>query len=157
MDGGDQSATGSGEGAERLALVCADAAERQEPIKAALQQLGYTLHIAKDGAEAIDVMRKNPYEVVVLDEEFQGSSALDNPVLRAIAAMAMPVRRYILVALVGRELKTGDNVTAFAKSVNAVVNTNDLPQLAAILRRAVAENNEFYRVFRQVLHETGKR
>ena len=142
---------------ERLALVCADDAGRQAAIRAALEQLGLSLQIAKDAAEAIDVLRKNAYEVVVLDEEFQGATPLDNPVLKAIAVMPITMRRYVLVALVGKDLKTSDNMTAFAKSVNVVINLADLPQLAGILRRAIADNNEFYRVYRQVLREAGKR
>ena len=93
----------------------------------------------------------------VLDEEFQGATPLDNPVLKAIAVMSITVRRYVLVALVGKDVKTFDNMTAFAKSVNVVVNVNDLPQLVGVLRRALADNNEFYRVYRQVLREAGKR
>lgn len=142
---------------ERLALVCADHADRQTAIKGALEQLGFTLQIAKDAAEATDVLRKSAYEVIVLDEEFQGATPLDNPVLKAIAVMPITVRRYVLVALVGKDVKTFDNMTAFAKSVNVVVNVNDLAQLVGVLRRALADNNEFYRVYRQVLREAGKR
>jgi len=141
----------------RLALVCADQADRQTAITGALEPLGLTLQFAKDAPEAIDVMRKNAYEVIVLDEEFQGATPLDNPVLKAIAVMPITVRRYVLVALLGKDVKTFDNMTAFAKSVNVVVNVSDLPQLAGILRRALADNNEFYRVYHQVLRETGKR
>jgi hypothetical protein len=71
--------------------------------------------------------------------------------------MAMSMRRYIFVGLLGREYKTFDNMMAFAKSVNMVVNVNDLPHLAAILRKSVIENNEFYRVYREVLAAAGRR
>jgi hypothetical protein len=37
------------------------------------------------------------------------------------------------------------------------VNVNDLPHLAAILRKSVIENNEFYRVYREVLAAAGRR
>jgi hypothetical protein len=71
--------------------------------------------------------------------------------------MPMSIRRYMYVALLGRTYKTFDNMAAFARSVNVVVNLNDLPHLQAILRKGITENNEFYRVFREMLAEVGKR
>jgi CheY-like chemotaxis protein len=141
----------------RLALVCEDAAERQAVIKPALEQLGFTMVAAKNPAEAIERMRRDTYEVVILDEQYQGATPLDNPVLATIRSMPMSARRYMFVALLGREFKTFDNMMAFAKSVNVVVNLNDLPHLPAILRKGIADNNEFYRVLRGVLQETGRR
>jgi hypothetical protein len=46
---------------------------------------------------------------------------------------------------------------AFARSVNVVVNLNDLPHLPAILKKGITDHVEFYRTFRQVLSEAGKR
>jgi hypothetical protein len=69
----------------------------------------------------------------------------------------MSQRRWSFVALVGREFKTFDNAMAFARSVNVVVNVNDLPHLPAILKKGITDHVEFYRAFRQVLTETGKR
>ena len=63
----------------------------------------------------------------------------------------------IFVALLGKEFKTSDNMTAFAESVNIVVNVNDIPQFQTIIQRGVVDNDQFYRVFRQVLQEAGKR
>lgn len=142
---------------QRLALVCEDAHERQAVIKAALEQIGFTMHAAKNAEEAVERMRRDPYELIVIDEQFQGSTPLDNPALAGLRAMAMATRRYMFVALLGREYKTFDNMMAFARSVNVVVNPNDLPHLAAILAKSMNDNNHFYRVFREVLAEAGKR
>lgn len=142
---------------QRLALVCEDASERQAVIKAALDQIGFTMHAAKNADEAVERMRRDTYELVILDERFQGSTHLDNAVLAAVRGMPMATRRYMFVALLGREYKSFDNMMAFARSVNVVVNPNDLPHLPAILVKAMNDNNQFYRVFREVLAEAGKR
>ncbi len=142
---------------QRLALVCEDASERQAVIKAALDQIGFTMHAAKNADEAVERMRRDTYELVILDERFQGSTHLDNAVLATLRGMATATRRYMFVALLGREYKTFDNMMAFARSVNVVVNPNDLPHLPAILVKAMNDNNQFYRVFREVLAEAGKR
>lgn len=141
----------------RLALVCVDEGDRQSAVTAALTELGYAVHAPAGAEDAIDRMRKNAYEVVVVDETYEGVSALDNTVLQALAGMSMSVRRYMFVALIGADLKTLDNGAAFARSVNAVVSANDVVQLTPILRRAIAENDSFYRVFREVLQAAGKR
>lgn len=156
MAGSEQTGTTFDEN-QRLGLVCAEVPDRQAAIKGALEQLGYAVRVAAGASDAIEGMRKDPYEVVVLDEEFQAEPGADNPVLQALRAMPMAVRRYIFVALVGREYKTLDNSTAFARSVNVVVSLNDLAQLGPILKRGVADNAQFYRVFREVLQEVGKR
>ena len=141
----------------RLVLVCVDDASRQNVIKAALDQLGFTMYAAKSAEEAVERLRRDPFEVAIVDEQFQGSSGLDNEVLQALQTMPMSIRRYMFVALLGRTYKTFDNMLAFSRSVNVVVNLNDLPHLPAILRKGITENNEFYRAFREMLAEVGKR
>lgn len=148
----------AGEGFEsRLALVCEDAPERQAVIKAALEQLGFAMLSVKSAEEAIGRMRRDVYELVIIDEQYQGATPLDHPILAALRTLAMSQRRWMFVVLVGREFKTFDNAMAFARSVNVVVNVNDLPHLPAILKKGITDHVEFYRTFRQVLTEAGKR
>ena len=141
----------------RLALVCEDAPERQSVIKAALEQIGFAMLAPKNAEDAIQRVRRDTYEVVIIDEQYQGAGPLDNPVLTAIRTMQMSQRRWMFVMLLGRQFKTFDNAMAFARSVNVVVNLNDLPHLPAILKKGIAEHVDFYRVFRQVLAEAGKK
>ena len=141
----------------RLALVCEDAPERQAVMKTALEQIGFTMLPVKNADEAIARLRRDVYELVIVDEQYEGATPLDNRVLAAVRAMAMSHRRWMFVALLGREFKTFDNVVAFARSVNVVVNLNDLPHLPAILKKGITEHVEFYRAFRQVLTDAGKK
>ena len=143
--------------AQRLVMVCEDTPERQAIIKAALDQVGLTMFPVKTTEEAVERLRREVFEVLILDEQFQGSTALDNEVLQAVQTMQMAQRRYMFVILLGREYKTFDNMMAFARSVNVVVNLNDLPHLPAILRKGLQDNNDFYRVFREMLVEVGRR
>ena len=141
----------------RPALVCVDDASRQEAVANALKELGYAPETPSSVDNALDRMRKTAYEIVVVDETFQGATPLDNGVLKGLGAMSMMARRYMFVALIGKSLPTLDNATAFARSVNAVFSYGDLDQLAPILKRAIADNDAFYRVFREVLKAAGKR
>jgi ActR/RegA family two-component response regulator len=143
--------------AVRPALVCVDDASRQAAVTDALKELGYAPETPSSVDNALDRMRKTAYEVVVVDETFQDATSLDNGVLKGLGAMSMMVRRYMFVALIGKSLPTLDNATAFARSVNAVFSYGDLDQLGPILQRAIADNDAFYSVFREVLKAAGKR
>jgi CheY-like chemotaxis protein len=141
----------------RLALVCVDAADRLAPVHSALRELGYTVHVSSSAPDALERIRKNTYEVIVLDEGFHGATEHDNAVLQALQGMPMSIRRYIFVVLMGRRSGTFDHMMAFAQSVNLVLQVSDLSQLKAILTRGIGDNDRFYRVYREVLREVGKR
>jgi predicted Zn finger-like uncharacterized protein len=140
----------------KLALVCDSDPERQVMIVAALRELGYKAHMAPGPREALSWVYQNRYEVLLLHEEFAGGSPERNEVLSGLAAMQMATRRHMCVGLCGRGLRTMDNMTAFHKSVNFVVNERDCPRLKSIIRTAVADNDQFYRVFRETLKQVGK-
>ena len=139
------------------ALICVDDGDRRGAVRRALEQLGYGVETPADAEEAVDRLRKVAYQVVIVDQTYNGGTPLDNVILNALNAMAMSVRRHVFVALLASDVKTLDNASAFARSVNVVVHTDDLAQLAPLLRRAVADNDAFYRVFREVLQAAGKR
>ena len=88
-----QAGEGSGGYEARLALVCEDAPERQSVIKAALEQIGFAMLAPKGAEDAIERVRRDTYEIVIVDEQYQGASPLDNPVLGAIRTMPMSQRR----------------------------------------------------------------
>ena len=140
----------------RPALMCVDDDERRKAVRAVLKQLSFDPETPGDPTEAVDSLRKIAYHVVVVDEAYGGAGAADNLVLKALATMTMSVRRYMFVLLIAAGVKSFDHATAFARSVNAVVNPNDLTQLGPALRRAIIDNDAFYRVFREV-QAAGKR
>lgn len=142
---------------QRLALICIDDPDRQSQMSAALQELGYRPHVGQNAADVFERLRKNSYEVVAVDETYQGSGPHDHEVLKHLQWMPMSTRRYMFVALLGPELKTFDNMSAFTRSVNVIVNYADVAKVKPILERGISDNDQFYRVFRQVLQEAGKR
>jgi len=139
----------------KLAMVCIDSAPQRATVKTALDGLGYTVHIPLKPEDAVQRIRANRYELVIIHEDY-GGSAESNLVLQTIQPMTMPLRRHMCVGLVGNQFRTFDNLTAFAKSVNFVVADRELPKIRGIARQAVAENDQFYRVFRESLRDAGK-
>jgi hypothetical protein len=154
---GDPPALESYDPNQRLALLCVDDADRLAEVSAAVQELGCRPHMGGEPAEVLDRLRKHRYEIVVVDEVYRGSTPHDHPVLRALQWMPMTTRRDMLVVLLAADVVTFDGMTAFARSVNVVVDHHDVAHVKSILERAMAETEEFYRVFRQVLQAAGKR
>lgn len=140
---------------QKLALICFDEPQRQTGVKAALEALGYTVHVPDKPEDAIQRIRQNKYEVVLLHEAY-GGSVENNLVLQTLQPMAMPLRRHMCVGLVGKSFRTLDNMMAFAKSVSFVVAERELAKIKAITRQAVSGNDQFYRVFREALRDAGK-
>jgi hypothetical protein len=139
----------------RLAMICLTQAALVEPVKAQIATMGYTVRTPATPDEALQRIQQEKFEVVLIDELF-GGSAEANTLYTTIRSMVMPLRRHMCVGLVGKNFKTFDNMTAFAKSVTFVVAENDLGRIKEVVQRGMAENDEFYKTFRAVLKEAGK-
>ena len=139
----------------KLGLICIDSAPQRATVKTALDGLGYTVHIPLKPEDAVQRIRANRYELVIIHEGY-GGSAESNLVLQTIQPLTMPLRRHMCVGLVGDQFRTFDNLMAFGKSVNFVVADRELSKIRGIVRQAVAENDQFYRVFRESLRDAGK-
>jgi protein involved in sex pheromone biosynthesis len=62
----------------------------------------------------------------------------------------------IFVALISGQLRTADNMAAFNKSVNLIVNTGNIDDIGAIIKRSVTENEAFYHVYKDMLRQKGR-
>src|SRR5438093_3103460 len=127
----------------KLAMVCFDSATQRATVKTALDGLGYTVHIPLTPEDAAHRVRANRYELVILHDEYGGSTQ-SNMLLQTIQPMTMVLRRHMCVGLVGREFRTFDYLTAFTKSVNFVVADWELSKIRGIVHQAVTENDQFY-------------
>jgi len=139
----------------RLALVCLPTPQQLAPVQAALQELGYTVQLPAKPEEALEQIAQNRYELVLIHEAY-GGSVEQNQTLKAIQTMAMPLRRHMCVGLIGAQFKTADHMMAFAKSVHFVMAEADLGTIKTVARRAVTDNEHFYKAFREGLLEAGK-
>jgi hypothetical protein len=142
------------EGGQKTALVCDE--KNKDVVKSALSELDYRVSIASSFEDAINKMRFTLYDVIILNEEFDKGTPENNAVLKYIQPMAMPTRRKIFFAMLGKNFRTFDNMTAFVKSANLVINIKDMQNLRNIIKKSVADNEAFYKVFKESLREAGK-
>jgi CheY-like chemotaxis protein len=133
------------------ALVCeSDPAER-EKISSALRLMGYQITEPDSIKDAVKNMRFHIYDVVVVNENFDTENPDTNIVLNSLANLNVGTRRQIFVALLSGRFRSMDNMTAFNKSVNVIVNMKNIDDISGILKRSITDNTAFYHVFKEAM------
>ncbi len=135
----------------RKALVCTGELHRGA-IARQLTQNGYQVFVAQDTGQAIDRMRENQLEVVLLDPEFDSAEQGAAFVIREVNVLRPAQRRRLFFVLLSPLQRTMDAHAAFLHNVNAIVNFKEIDDLFGILEHALREYNELYKEFNQALH-----
>jgi len=143
------------EGAE-TAMICESDPAMKEKIGNAVKSLGYQITEPATAKDALKYMRFHVFNVVILNENFDSSDATANDVLNYLANLNMSTRRRIFVALVSGSFRTSDNMAAFNKSVNLIINTSNIDDVGTIIKRGVADNDAFYHIFKETLRKKGR-
>lgn len=138
------------------ALICESEETARGKVSSALKNMGYQTTEAASAADALKAMRFHLYDVVMVDENFDPSTPGRNDVLAYLETLAMSTRRQIFVALISDTYRTMDNMVAFNKSVNTVINLKNIDDVEKILRGAVAESAAFYRIMKETLRKMGR-
>jgi hypothetical protein len=141
---------------DKTSLVCTDPLTT-ETVRTTLKAMGYKSHVVETSEMAIERMRYTSYDVVMVQDTFAGGSLQTNAILAYLATLPMAQRRNSFVCLIGESFKTLDAMQAFAQSVHVVVNPVDLPNLAAILRKSIAEFDLLYKVYKDAVEAQGIR
>jgi len=138
------------------ALLCEYDLGVKQKIRRLLEQMDYHVVEAASARNALKYMRFHVYDLVLVNEAFEAANSDSNHVLQYLSQLPIAVRRNMFVVLLGKGLRTTDNMLAFNKSVNLVVNLKDMDDMEKILKGALKEHNTFYEVFMQSLKKTGR-
>ena len=138
------------------ALLCEPEPAIRSKIITALYNMGYHTTAPQTYKDTLKQMRFHVFDMVVLNERFGTRDPDMNSVLKYLDRLNMSVRRNIFLTLITDRFRTMDNMAAFNKSVNLIVNLKNINEIEKILRRGVADNKAFYRVFKESLVKTGR-
>jgi hypothetical protein len=141
---------------DKTSLICADPTVG-EVVRTTLRELGFKFHTTESSELAIERTRYNAYDIIVIQENFAGSTLKSNVVLNYLVHLPMPQRRYSMIVVIGSGFKTLDAMQAFSYSVQLVVNTMDLPNLTAILKKSWSEFQNLYKVYKDVFAGLGEK
>ena len=131
---------------KRKALLCTSEKLREQ-IGRSLTEGSYQVFVAEDTRQAIETMRANQLDVVLLEPEFDAVEQGAAFVVREINVLRPAQRRRLFFVLLSPSLRTMDAHSAFLNNVNAVVNLSDVTDLTRLLEVSLREYNELYREF----------
>ena len=143
------------EGVE-TALICEPDEAVRAKIQTALKNMGYLITAPKNAREVLKQMRFHVFELVVINEMFDSPDPDQNNILRYLERLKMDTRREMFVVLITNRFRTMDNMTAFVKSVNLVINLSNIDEIEKIMQRAITDNTAFYKVFKESMVKAGK-
>jgi response regulator RpfG family c-di-GMP phosphodiesterase len=135
----------------RKILICANAEYRQG-LAEQLSQSGFQVFLAQDTRQAVESMRDNRMDVVLLDQEFDPAEQGAAFVTREVSILRPAQRRRVFFVLLSPVLRTMEAHTAFLNNVNAIVNTKDIAEVPRVLEHALREYNELYKEFNAALN-----
>ena len=139
---------------DQLALILDD--KNKEVWTKALEEKEFKIQYAKSPEHAVHKMKFTNFHFVALNENFGNVTLETSPCYQTLIEMPMEIRRNIFFALVGVNFKSLNNMQAFQKSANVVINEKDLGKLGDILKKSISENEIFYKVYKETLHAMGK-
>ncbi len=149
-----QTAGRGGWGNHRRSLVCA-APEHRYAVARVLVENGYEVFVAEDTTQAIERMREDHMDVVLLAPDFdpqeQGAAFIN----REMSALRPVARRRTFFVHMMPDVRTGDAHAALIRSANFVLNPAEIEELPRALDRAIRDYNELYRNFNQALQLQG--
>lgn len=135
----------------RTSLVCVTENEMKDKINVCLSGIDFHNSSADNAREALKKMRYHTFDLVVIDELFDCRSINANGVLIFLQHLPMSIRRHVFVILISGNFRTMDNMQAFNKSVNLIVNRKNMDDFKKILLRGIADNDVFYRVYKRAV------
>ena len=136
---------------DNTALVCIDHQQYQKLIVPQLIDMSYKVHLGLFEEDVLLKLSTYNYNVVIVYENFKGSTAQTNPVLANLIKRPGNQRRDHFVVLLSHRFATNDAMSAFVQSVDQIVNVADLANFKPVLRRGVAQYRELYQAFHETL------
>ncbi len=138
------------------AMVCENDLSMRQKIRDNLKTLNFNVIEPATSKEALKYTTFQTFNVIVINENFVAEKDGINMVLKYLDGLEMSVRRQIFVVLISSTFATMDYMNALNKSVNLIINKDEISELGLILKKEMEENEYFYHVFNDFQRKLGK-
>lgn len=138
------------------AMICVQDKDICELLIKDLVRMDYDVVAPTTFKEALRYMRFHIFNVIIVDENFDTDVWEVNYVLNYIAEQIMPVRRQTFVVLISEAYPTMDNMRAYNKSVDLIINKKEIPEAGIILKKEISDSKDFYFLFKETIRKYGK-
>jgi hypothetical protein len=149
MGAASKSAHG-GDHEHRRALICASS-EHRFAVARALVENGYEAFVAEDTTQAIERMREDRMDIVLLDPQFDIQEQGAAFIKREVSALRPAARRRLFFVHLLPDARSGDQHAAFVNHANLTINPAEIEEMPYVLERAIRNYNELYRDFNRAL------
>jgi len=140
----------------KIALICESDKNVKEKIKPVLDFMEYHIVETDSARDAIKKLRYNSFNIILINEEFDTQDPDANGILIYLSRMQMQERRKIFVALLCQRFQTLDHMMALHKSVNMIINLENLNEFEKILKHGLSDSDMFYRLYMENLKNAGR-
>lgn len=140
----------------KTALVCEQDNAILEQMTSVLEVMEYYITVPTSARDALKKMRYHTYDLVILNETFDTPDPDSNGVLIYLERLNMAIRRNIYVTMLSSRFRTMDHMAALNRSVNLIINLQNITDFGKIVNRGLADHALFYRVYRDVLKKMGR-
>ncbi len=132
--------------AHHRVLICAEA-EHRFSVARALVENGYEAYVAEDTAQAIERMREDQMDVVILDPNFDQQERGAAFIKREVFALRPAARRQLFFVHLTPDARSGDQHLAFINHANLTINPTEIEEMPLVLERSIRSFNDLYRDF----------
>src|SRR5437588_9001744 len=136
---------------DNTALVCFDHQQYHKVVVTQLIDMTYKVHLGLFEEDVLLKLKTYNYDVVIVSENFKGSTLQTNPILAELTRRPDAQRRQHFVVLLSQRIPTNDAMSAFVHSVDQIINITDLANFKPVLRRGVSQHRELYSSFNEML------
>lgn len=140
----------------KTTLLCEFDPALKKKIAETLEIMEYHITEAQNVRDALKKMRYHNYDLIVVNEDFDTNNTDSNGILIYLQRLHMSVRRNIFVGLISSRHRTMDNMTAFQKSVDLIINSKNIDEVGKVLSRGITDSDFFYRSFKETLKKMGR-
>ena len=135
----------------KTALICESDSTINQPITDVLRSMAYQISNAQNAREALRMMWYHLFDLIVVDENFNTDNPETNPVMKHLEDLNMSVRRNIYVVMISKRFRTMDQMMAFNKSVNLIINAGKIDQTEQVLKRGLSDQEILYQIYKDKL------
>jgi len=135
---------------DRPALLAITTPEWSAIADAALAELGYKVQSVSSHADFPGRFSQVQYQVVILEDRFDGTDLAGNLTLQVLQNMPMQQRRHATIILLSGSYETLNSLQAFQQSVHAIINFTEMGLFGQLVQKVVSENEMFLNSFREI-------
>jgi len=140
----------------KTALICESDKKNRNIIKPVLDFMEYHISVVDNVREAIKNIRYHTFDIIIFNENFGTKDPDKNGILIYISRLPMSIRRNIFTLMITERFDTLDHMMTLGKSVDMIINTNNMDEFEKILEHGLSSNNIFYRLYAEELKNAGK-